>query len=191
MPMPVQKQAHCLLTEQARSLDKPLLEALERAGFRLDHDDPTGWQFKYLTRGGGYYFNVGCSDLIVEGKIPVVQFSDIDTFVAEGARLRSGKLIPAELIVTATGYLNLEHLVRQLFGDAVAERVGPVWGIDEEKQELRNMWMPTGQPGLWFIAGSFAQCRIYSKYLALQIKAAEERLVARRPMFEEREAIAK
>jgi hypothetical protein len=20
----------------------------------------TGWQFKYLTRGGGYYFNVGC-----------------------------------------------------------------------------------------------------------------------------------
>jgi putative flavoprotein involved in K+ transport len=26
---------------------------------------------------------------------------------------------------------------------------------------------------LWFIAGSFAQCRIYSKYLALQIKASE------------------
>jgi hypothetical protein len=39
------------------------------------------------------------------------------------------------------------------------------------------MWMPTGQPGLWFIAGSFAQCRIYSKYLALQIKAAEEGLI--------------
>ena len=32
---------------------------------------------------------------------------------------------------------------------------------------------PAGQPGLWFIAGSFAQCRIYSKYLALQIKAAD------------------
>ena len=29
------------------------------------------------------------------------------------------------------------------------------------------------QPGLWFIAGSFAQCRIYSKYLALQILAQE------------------
>ena len=38
------------------------------------------------------------------------------------------------------------------------------------------MWMRTGQGGLWFIAGSFAQCRIYSKYLALQIKAAEEGL---------------
>jgi hypothetical protein len=68
--------------------------------------------------------------------------------------------------------------VRKLFGDSVADRVGPVWGIDEDKQELRNMWMRTGQPGLWFIAGSFAQCRIYSKYLALQIKAIEAGLQA-------------
>ena len=154
-----------------------LLDALTKAGFKLDTADPTGWQFKYLTRGGGYYFNVGCSELIVEGKIRLVQFSDIETFVADGARLRSGELIAAELIVTATGYYGLQHLVRKLFGDAVAERVGPVWGIDEEEQELRNMWKPTGQPGLWFIAGSFAQARIYSKYLALQIKAAEAGLV--------------
>jgi hypothetical protein len=33
------------------------------------------------------------------------------------------------------------------------------------------MFMRTPQAGLWFIAGSFAQCRIYSKYLGLQIKA--------------------
>jgi len=31
---------------------------------------------------------------------------------------------------------------------------------------------------LWFIEGSFAQCRINSKYLALQIKACEEGLIA-------------
>ena len=35
------------------------------------------------------------------------------------------------------------------------------------------MFTRTPQPGLWFIAGSFAQCRIYSKYLGLQIKACE------------------
>ena len=35
------------------------------------------------------------------------------------------------------------------------------------------MYVRTPQPGLWFIAGSFAQCRIYSKYLALRIKACE------------------
>jgi hypothetical protein len=62
--------------------------------------------------------------------------------------------------------------VRRLFGDAVAERVGPIWGYDEEG-ELRNMWRRTAQPGLWFTAGSLAQCRIFSKYLALQILACE------------------
>ena len=29
------------------------------------------------------------------------------------------------------------------------------------------------QQGLWFIAGGLSQCRINSKYLALQIKATE------------------
>ena len=41
------------------------------------------------------------------------------------------------------------------------------------------MYTRTGQPGLWFIAGSLAQCRIDSKYLALQIKAIEEGLLPR------------
>ena len=40
------------------------------------------------------------------------------------------------------------------------------------------MFMRTGQPGLWFIAGSLAQCRIYSGYLALQVKACEEGLMS-------------
>ena len=79
----------------------------------------------------------------------------------------------ADLIVLATGYKGQDHLVEQLFGADVARKVGPVWGFDERTQELRNMWIPTGQDGLWFQGGSFAQCRMYSKYLALQIKAAE------------------
>jgi hypothetical protein len=41
------------------------------------------------------------------------------------------------------------------------------------------MYTRTLQPGLWFIAGSLAQCRINSKYLALQIKAIEEGLLPR------------
>jgi hypothetical protein len=35
------------------------------------------------------------------------------------------------------------------------------------------MWSRTSQPGLWLTGGAFSQCRIYSKYLALQIKAFE------------------
>ena len=172
-PLALGWKSHKLFTERAKALDKKLLDGLERIGFRLDFgEDGTGWQFKYLTRGGGYYFNVGCSDLLVEGKIRLIQFADIASFVAEGARLRSGETLAADLIVLATGYQGQEALVRKLFGEKVAERIGPIWGFDGS-QELRNMFVRTPQPGLWFIAGSLAQCRIYSKYLGLQIKACE------------------
>ena len=177
IPLSLAKKSHILLTEQAKNLDRKLLDALERVGFKLDFgEDGTGWQFKYLTRGGGYYFNVGCSDLIVEGEIGLVQFSDVAGFVAEGASMRNGDTLAADVIVLATGYQGQEHQVRELFGDDVAARVGPIWGFSAD-QELRNMFVRTGQPGLWFIAGSFAQCRIYSKYLGLQIKACEAGLL--------------
>jgi cation diffusion facilitator CzcD-associated flavoprotein CzcO len=180
MPLTLARRSHVMLTEQSRQIDKPLLDGLERKGFRLDFGDGgTGWQFKYLTRGGGYYFNVGCSELVVSGAIKLAQFSDIDGFVSDGARLKSGDTIQADLIVLATGYRPQEELVKRLFGEAIAARVGPIWGFGDG-QELRNMYTRTGQPGLYFIAGSLAQCRINSKYLALQIKAIEEGLLPRR-----------
>ena len=177
MPLPLARKSHQLLTDQAKKLDRELLDALARIGFKLDFgEDGTGWQFKYLTRGGGYYFNVGCSDLLVKGEIRLLQFADIAGFAARGACLRNGEMLAADLVVLATGYKGQEYLVRELFGDEIAARVGPIWGFGEE-QELRNMFKRTAQPGLWFIAGSFAQCRIYSKYLALQIKASETGLL--------------
>jgi thioredoxin reductase len=173
MPFPLAKKSHISFTEQSKQLDKDILDGLARVGFKLDYgDEGSGWQFKYLTRGGGYYFNVGCSDLVAKGEIGLAQFDDIAEFVPEGARMRSGEALPADLIVLATGYKGQEHLVRKLFGEDVATRVGPIWGFGEG-DELRNMFVRTAQPGLWFIAGSLAQCRIYSKYLGLQIKAAE------------------
>jgi cation diffusion facilitator CzcD-associated flavoprotein CzcO len=179
MPLLLAKRTHVMLTEQSKRFDQELLDGLERIGFKLDFGDGgTGWQFKYLTRGGGYYFNVGCSDLVVRGEIGLRQFSDIESFAAEGARMKNGEALAADLIVLATGYRPQEHLVRRLFGDEVADRVGPIWGFGEE-QELRNMYTRTAQPGLWFIAGSLAQCRINSKYLALQIKAIEAGLLPR------------
>ena len=146
-------------------------------GFQLDFgEDDTGWQFKYLTRGGGYYFNVGASDLIAEQKIKLIQNDNIDRFTADGVTLKDGEKIPVDVVILATGYKPQEHLVAKLFGQEIADRVGPIWGYGDGL-ELRNMYRPTGQPGLWMIAGSFAQCRINSKYLALQIKAVEAALI--------------
>ncbi|HKU09516.1 MAG TPA: NAD(P)/FAD-dependent oxidoreductase [Bradyrhizobium sp.] len=179
MPVTLARRSHVMLTEQSKQFDRTLLEGLERIGFKLDFGEGgTGWQFKYLSRGGGYYFNVGCSDLVVSGAIKLAQFSDIDRFTAGGARLKRGDSIPADLVVLATGYRPQEELVRKLFGEAMASRVGPIWGFGDG-QELRNMYTRTPQPGLWFIAGSLAQCRINSRYLSLQIKAIEEGLIPR------------
>jgi hypothetical protein len=177
MPLRLAKKTHQMITEQSKQFDKELLDGLAAVGFKLDYgEDDTGWQFKYLTRGGGYYFNVGCSDLVARREIALRQFSDIESFVARGAQMKSGGLLPADLVVLATGYKPQEILVAKLFGDEVAARVGPIWGFGDG-QELRNMYTRTGQDGLWFIAGSLAQCRINSKFLGLQIKAIEEGLL--------------
>jgi cation diffusion facilitator CzcD-associated flavoprotein CzcO len=179
MPLTLARRSHVMITEQSKKLDQDLLDGLTRVGFKLDYGEGnTGWQFKYLTRGGGYYFNVGCSDLVASGEIALKQFSDIESFVAVGARMKNATTLAADLIVLATGYKPQEVLVRKLFGEAVASRVGPIWGFGDG-QELRNMYTRTPQPGLWFIAGSLAQCRINSKYLALQIKAIEAGLLPR------------
>ena len=73
----------------------------------------------------------------------------------------------------ATGFVSQEVVVEKLFGTSIAKKVGPVWGIGPDG-EMNNMWKRSPQDGLWFIGGSFAQCRNYSKYVALQLKAVEE-----------------
>jgi cation diffusion facilitator CzcD-associated flavoprotein CzcO len=178
-PLAVLKKTHQMLTEKTSKIDKPLLDKLKNVGFKLDYgQDNTGWQFKYLTRGGGYYFNVGASDLIAAGKIKVIQFSDILDFTNSGIKMKSDDELQIDLMITATGYKGQEYVVENLFGKSVSDKIGPIWGFDEDTQELRNMWIQTKQPGLWFHAGSLAQCRIFSKFLALQIKAVQKDILS-------------
>jgi putative flavoprotein involved in K+ transport len=176
-PYPAALVAYAKATAEATRNDEPMLEQLAGAGFRLDlKDGDTGFQPRYFERGGGYYFNVGCSNLIIDGKIRLIQYDDVERFVPEGVLLRDGSIASADLLVLATGYLTQQEVVRRLLREDIAERVGPVWGLRPDG-ELRNMWTRTPQKGLWFHAGSLPQCRIYSRTLALQIKACEEGLL--------------
>jgi putative flavoprotein involved in K+ transport len=171
-------RAYQTATAECTRNDRKLLADLAAAGFQLDlRDDDTGFQPRYFERGGGYYFNVGCSNLIIAGKVGLVQYSHIERFVPEGAIMRDGGVVHADLLVLATGYLTQQEVVRRLLRDEVADRVGPVWGLGADG-ELRNMWTRTPQKGLWFHAGSLPQCRIFSRFLALQIKACEEGLIS-------------
>ncbi len=170
---PLIVKAYQLAVQRMVELDKDLIANLKRIGFKYDiGEDGTGHQMKYRRRGGGYYLDAGCSDLIIKGEIGLLQFDTIERFVANGALLKDGRLVPADLLVLATGYHTQQELVRRVLGPRIAERVGPIWDFGDDG-EMANMWKRTAQEGLWFIAGSLAQCRIYSKYLALQIKGAE------------------
>lgn len=177
-PYPVLVQGYKLAAAATKEADKALLQGLEARGFKLDYGPPddTGYQMKYLRRGGGYYFNVGCSDLIVAGEIELRHFDEIERFVADGALLTDGSLLEADLLVTATGYENQQQVVRQNMGDAMADRIGPVWGFGGDGEQ-RNMWRRTAQPGLWFTGGGLPHVRIYSRFLAMQIKACEAGLI--------------
>ena len=90
--------------------------------------------------------------------------------------------LPADLVVFATGYGSMNGWAAKLISQEVADRVGKVWGLGSNttydpgpwEGELRCMWKPTQQPGLWFHGGNLAQARHYSRYLALQLKARLE-----------------
>ncbi|WP_269302810.1 flavin-containing monooxygenase [Aeromicrobium sp. HA] len=173
-------KANQLLAQQMLKDDAELLERLHAVGFRTDiGEDHTGFHLKYNRRGGGYYINVGCSDLIADGEVGLIQHDQIERFTADGVRLRDGSVLPLDLVVMATGYGNQQEDVRRYFGDEVADAVGPIWGVDDGG-EMRNMWRRTAQPGLWFHAGSLAACRANSKYLAVQIKAELEKIAPAR-----------
>ena len=176
-PLPLLAELHKDMTSRIAQMDDTLLRGLRAAGFQLDFgDDGSGFLMKYHRTGGGYYINVGCSDLIVAGKIKVKHGAEIAGLDGRTVRFTDGITMDTDMIVVATGYQNMSEAVRALFGDDVAARVGPVWGLDDEG-EVRALWRRTGQPGLWIMGGSLQQCRPYSKYLALQIKGDQAGLV--------------
>ena len=73
-PYPVLQRSYQVSTERGLEVDKALLDALDKRGFRLwAGEDDTGFQMMYLRRGGGYYFNVGCSELIISGAIKLLR----------------------------------------------------------------------------------------------------------------------
>ncbi|MGE0701897.1 MAG: flavin-containing monooxygenase [Hyphomicrobiaceae bacterium] len=177
-PLPVLKKGYELTAKACEVGDKALLDGLRARGFRLDNGNPgnMGFQMKYLTRGGGYYFNVGCSDLIIDGKIKLQHHHDIERVVPEGLKMKDGSIVEADVIVAATGYKNQQDVVRHFMGNEIADRLGEVWDFGADG-ELQNMWRRTPMPGMWFVGGGLPHVRIFSKYLAQQIKAVEVGLI--------------
>ena len=169
--------------EEIAERDADLYQRLSKAGFLLDFgDDGSGLFMKYLRRGSGYYIDVGASELIADGRIKLHSGVNIERIQEDSVVLTDGTVLPADLIVYATGYGSMNGWAARLISQEVADRVGKCWGLGSAttkdpgpwEGELRNMWKPTQQPALWFHGGNLHQSRHYSLFLALQIKARME-----------------
>lgn len=184
VPIRMLEQSQRETWAQIAAIDEPFYDRLRAAGFQLDFgEDDTGLHMKYLRRASGYYIDVGASDMIADGRIALAR-AEIDRIVADGVVLADGRVLPADAIIYATGFTSMESWAAQLISPEVAARVGKCWGYGSATRgdagpwigELRNMWKPTAQPGLWFMGGNLAQARFYSQVLALQLKARHAKL---------------
>ena len=179
LPLVMKPQADAM-----KKRDKAFYARLSKAGFELDFGaDETGLFLKYLRRGSGYYIDVGASELVADGKIKLAR-GQVERLTRDSVVLDTGEQLPADLVVYATGYGSMNGWAAQLISQEVAGKVGKCWGLGSDtakdpgpwEGELRNMWKPTRQQGLWFHGGNLHQSRHYSQFLALQLKARQEGL---------------
>ena len=183
VPYKIMAGFHIPVYEEMAERDKDLYDRLKNAGFMLDFgDDGSGLFMKYLRRGSGYYIDVGASELVADGKIKLKSGVAVKQVKENSIEFDDGSELEADLIVLATGYNSMNGWAADLIDQQTADKVGKCWGLGSDttkdpgpwEGELRNMWKPTQQPGLWFHGGNLHQSRHYSQFLSLQIKARME-----------------
>ncbi|EMD35756.1 hypothetical protein CERSUDRAFT_84853 [Gelatoporia subvermispora B] len=166
-------------TARLKALDKDLHEALAAKGFKLTWElTPGGGEvgllgFFFERVAAGSMVDVGCGQLIIDGKVKMKSGVEVDHFEEDGVVFADGSKVLADVVVLATGNLPIIENTAELFGERIKSKIGSkVWGLDAEG-ELTLCYRPTGQPGLWYAPGAFQHSRYHSKHLALQILAQE------------------
>lgn len=178
MPLRLMEQNHRKIWDQIRADQSAYYKRLSDAGFALDFaEDGTGLGMKYRRTASGYYIDVGAAQMVMDGRIAVQSGQGISHLSKQAVHLEDGTTLPADAVIYATGYGDMTDWVAALIDQDTADRVGPCWGYGSGTKgdpgpwigELRNMWKPTAQNGLWFMGGNLSQARYYSRLLALQL----------------------
>jgi cation diffusion facilitator CzcD-associated flavoprotein CzcO len=173
-PLPVMFQLHrdAAFAEIQRR-DAEMIRGLTDVGYNFN---PVGVQELFHRRGGGYYIDVGAAQAIIDGRIGLRSGVGVARFTPTGVEYTDGTTDEADAVILATGYGNVREVIGDLFGPQVRERVTDIWGVGED-DEMRGVWRPTGQDGLWVMGGNMFLARQNARTLALQLVARENGLV--------------
>ncbi|KAK9462292.1 uncharacterized protein V1516DRAFT_674238 [Lipomyces oligophaga] len=170
-------------------LDKDILDGLHKAGFKT-WSGPEGSGHLYLSmeRNGGYYFDSGACEKIINGDIKI-QGSEIDHFTEDSVVFKDGSTLQPEVVVFATGVTGFKESCAETLGDKQTKNLKQVWGLDEES-ELNSCFRDCGVPGVYFMVGALPLGRFNSKVVAVQILAEQLGIFGERYTIEKQKASA-
>ena len=158
-------------TRDCNERNAKLFADLRGAGLWLgDGRDGTGWLGKLFRTFKGFHLDMGVLQEIIDGNVKIQQASSVDRFVANGLKLNDGSILELDVVIAATGFVNSNEDVVEMFGEEIAQRVGACSGLDETGEPV-GLAKPTGQPQFWQLYGGVNDCRRLSRHLALQIIA--------------------
>ena len=158
-------------TKDCNERNAKLFADLRRCGLWLgDGRDGTGWLGKLFRTFKGFHLDMGVLQEIIDGNVKIQQASTVERFVAKGLRLRDGSTLEFDAVIAATGFVNLNENVAEIFGEDIAKRVGGCSGLDETGEAI-GLAKPTGQRQFWQLYGGVNDCRRLSRHVALQIIA--------------------
>jgi putative flavoprotein involved in K+ transport len=164
-------------TRDCNERNAKLFADLRKAGLWLgDGRDGTGWLGKLFRTFKGFHLDMGVLQEIIDGNVKIQQASEADRFVADGLKLKDGSVKQFDVVISATGFVNANENVVEIFGEEIARRVGACSGLDETGEPV-GLAKPTAQPQFWQLYGGVNDCRRLSRHLALQIIAQLRKVV--------------
>lgn len=160
-----------LETKACNERNAGLYADLRKAGLWLgDGPDGTGWLGKLFRTFKGFHLDMGVLQEIVAGNVTIQQAAEVEHFVENGLLLKNGTVLEFDTVIAATGFINSNEDVAEMFGKAIADRVGPCSGLDASGEPV-GLAKPLGQRQFWQLYGGINDCRRLSRHLALQIVA--------------------
>jgi len=184
VPLALAFLMHKRTVKKVAAADKDILDGLTKRGFKLTNGPgDAGFSSLVNIRGGGYYFDVGGSQMIIDVKIGLKNDSVIKEFAKTGLKFEDGSTLDADLVVFATGLGDHRDGFRRILSEELGGKVKQIWGLDDAC-ELRGAWRDVGVDNLWCMTGNLAMCRYHSLHVALQIKAMKEGLFTTRYSLE-------